>query len=959
VGSALFGQPAAGPAKPSGAKPVAAPKAVAPTSGLAAALEEFRVQTAPRGAAGGPGASKGGPGRPQQPTKAAWHGRVYENLRNDLFDANPHQIVQRGGDKRQLRRNQYGLSVTGPVVLPKIYNGTGKTFFTVTYEGVREKVGQFTLATIPTTLERTGSWSHVVDPNGAPLQIFDPLTTAANPLYDSAQIVSTSNLQYLRQQFPNNVIPVTRLDAAAQRVLTHLPQPNTNAGPFFQNNYFAVTPEINRANGFIISVDHSFRQKHRVTVRLNKSDGTNGNAPNFPTLANSQNPNVNVPSRGIRMDHVYTASPTSVNTFRLQADSQANRNIAQLDANGKPFPRYQFGAQGGNNQGGGNNNNNQGNNNNFNFNAGLYSNLGQNNPISRDTNNFFSMGDSYAVRWKTHRISIDGEARHRQIHSFRPQSPEGRFDFSAGYTSLPGIVNTGHAFASFLLGAASQAQQSIVISPSYYRWSSVEAAISDTWQVTRSLTVQMSVNIPYYTQRTEKYDRQSNIDLSLLNPANGRPGALVAANTNGWGRAFPPNWIKIQPGAGLTWSVLGDNNTVLRLNYNRFYNGPQVFNGHFGTQAFNGSQLYLSPNAQLAPALILSEGLRPGRFPDLRPDAANGTAAQLMDTSGIQPMAQNFQVRLQRQLARNLILSAQYTLQYGKNEFVNQNLANPNAIPTENLAFRDKLNDLAFVNSLRPYPQFVDFDVAQSFALGRHRNRNYNINLEKRTSGGFAMSVGYTNFLRYDNYSAPAQNMFDRNSAWSIAMFSRPHNVDATFLYELPFGPGKRFLTSSLIGRHILGGWALSGTSQFASGQPLRLTPQFNNTGGVIQANHLWVDVVPGVDPHLENQGPAQWFNAAAFTNPANFTMGNGPRVHPTLRGPGSYNIDMTLNKRMAIGGDRTLEFTATMLNATNHANWNQPDTRIGSATTPNFNAGKIIGSTGGRIVQLGLRINF
>jgi hypothetical protein len=93
--------------------------------------------------------------------------------------------------------------------------------------------------------------------------------------------------------------------------------------------------------------------------------------------------------------------------------------------------------------------------------------------------------------------------------------------------------------------------------------------------------------------------------------------------------------------------------------------------------------------------------------------------------------------------------------------------------------------------------------------------------------------------------------------------------------------------------------------------------------------------------------------------NPDNFTAGNGPRVHPTLRGPGSLNHDITLNKRMAIGGDRTMEFTATFLNATNHANWNQPDTRIGSTLTPNFNAGKIVGSTGGRIVQLGLRINF
>jgi hypothetical protein len=183
--------------------------------------------------------------------------------------------------------------------------------------------------------------------------------------------------------------------------------------------------------------------------------------------------------------------------------------------------------------------------------------------------------------------------------------------------------------------------------------------------------------------------------------------------------------------------------------------------------------------------------------------------------------------------------------------------------------------------------------------------------------------------------------------------------VSVTFLYEFPFGPGKPLLSSGFVGRNLLGGWAFSGNSNFYSGQPLRLQPAFNNTGGVIPFGALYVDLVPGVDPRSANRSPSQWFNPAAFVNPADFTPGNGPRVHPTLLGPGGYNHDMTLNKRMALSGDRTLEFTATLLNATNHANWNQPDTRIGTQLTPNFNAGKIIGSSGGRIVQLGLRINF
>ncbi len=170
----------------------------ATSEAMSIALEEFRARTSSLAgtpsAAGGNGTARVAGNRPT--AKPAWHGRLYENLRNDVFDANPHQIAQRGGDKRKLRRNQYGVSVTGPVVLPKFYNGAGKTFFTFTYEGVRESVGQFHLNTIPTTLERTGQFGHVVDSNGQPVGIFDPSTLRSirpttRPKSSALQIFST------------------------------------------------------------------------------------------------------------------------------------------------------------------------------------------------------------------------------------------------------------------------------------------------------------------------------------------------------------------------------------------------------------------------------------------------------------------------------------------------------------------------------------------------------------------------------------------------------------------------------------------------------------------------------------------------------------------------------------------------------------------------------------------------
>ncbi len=895
---------------------------------MAQALEEFRTQTARLSNPSG-GTAKAGA---QPAPKAVWHGRIYENIRNNAFDAIPHQIVQRNGPQRKLRRNQYGFSVSGPIVLPKVYNGSGKTFFTLTYEGMKESIGQFNLNTIPTTLERTGQYGHVVDPNGQPLRIYDPLTTSTNPRYDPAQSVSTSNLLYLRDQFVGNVIPVTRLDPVAQAALAYLPQPNTNAGPFFQNNYYSVTPEVNTANGFILSVDHTFRRKNRVTVRINKSDGLNGNAPIFLTAANSFNLSQVQESRGLRIEHVFTASPTNVNTLRLELSSNRNRNQPQALVNGKAFPRYQF--------------------------DNIYLPMGQNNPVSRDAFNNYTLSDTFATRVRKHRISLQLEITQQLITTYRPQSPEGRFDFTAGYTSLPGIINTGHPFASFLLGGAAQAAQSIVSSPNYYQWDGYRWLFSDAWQIHPSLTLTLNANLETFTQRREKYDRQSTVDLNVLNPANNRLGALVVANSHGYGHTFQPTWTRVEPSIALAWSVLGNNNTVLRLNYDRRYAQPNSFNGHWATQAFNGTPTYLSPNQQLQPAVFLVNGLRNFPFPDTRLEAANGTVAALVDPYGFQPTSQNFTIALQRQLAKNLIATVNFNRQYAKNQFVGSNLANPNAIPLSALQYRDKLNDLTFANSLRPYPQYQDFD-AQSVALSKYINQNFSVQLEKRTSGGLAVTATYNRFLRWDDGSAPAQNLYDRHSGWSIAQFSQPHQLSLNILYELPFGPGKQFFATGLIGRHVLGGWALSDSSSIYSGQPLRLQPAFNNTGGVIPIGRLYVDVVPGVNPKLDNPTPQQWFNPAAFLNPADFTAGNGPRVDSVLRGPGGYNHDVTLNRRIALGGDRTLEFTASLFNATNHANWNQPDTRIGTLKTPNFNAGRIIGSSGGRIVQLSMRLNF
>jgi hypothetical protein len=149
----------------------------------------------------------------------------------------------------------------------------------------------------------------------------------------------------------------------------------------------------------------------------------------------------------------------------------------------------------------------------------------------------------------------------------------------------------------------------------------------------------------------------------------------------------------------------------------------------------------------------------------------------------------------------------------------------------------------------------------------------------------------------------------------------------------------------------------VSGVATLVSGNPIYLRPLFNNTGGVVSA--LNVNTVPGVDPHVSDPQPALWYNPAAFDQPPDFSIGDVSRTHPNLRNPGNENYDLSITKRVTLTADRTIELSAAGFNFVNHADWNDPDNTIGPASAPNVNAGKIIGSRGGRVIQLGLRFSF
>ncbi len=878
--------------------------------------------------------------------KPAWHGRIFENFRNDVLDAVPHEVVQRGESKSALRRNQFGFNVAGPVLIPRLYDGGRSTFFSLSYEGVRETIARSSLHTIPTLAERTGDWSATVDQAGNPLPIYDPLTTSPNPSYDPARPVAEDNLQYNRTQFPGNRIPETRIDPVTKKLLEYYPAPNASAGPFFDNNYFVHSPEGNVANGMIGKVDHTLRERHRASLGVSYSNGKLSAARLFPNAASPGSPDRNFRNRRGTLEHVFTVSPRTVNTFSFEASSENSVSgsadttdypaaIGLTGSPGRLFPLFYFSD---------------------------YLAIGMWQPFARNTRNSFIWTDSFSTRRGKHNLHATAQWLSHQVNTFRPRSPSGNFYFGSGLTSLPGIVNTGHDFASFLLGGAEWAEKSEVSSPSYFRHGGSNLSASDSYEAKPGLTFSVGLNIHTSRPRTEKYDRQSTVDLTAENPANGRPGALVFAGQTEYGRRLQPIRTKLEPSAGVAWNPGGGTKTVVRANFYRAYSGVPVYFGQWGTQGFNANPTFISSNAQLEPALVLSGGLPPYTepMPDLRPVAANDLIADLFEQDpNRQPLVQEARLSLERELPGSLIVTLGAAYSGGKDQYVSENVANPNALPLDALKYRDQLNDEAFNRSLRPYPQYLGFNLGSLYPNGKYQRDAGYVRVEKRASQGLTLSAYYEFSKSMDDYSGPAgsQDFYNRRNDWSLTTYNHPHRFSLSYNYELPLGSNKRLLAFNDWRHYLVDGWSVSGVATLYSGEPLALQPEFNNTGGVVTA--LNVNVVPGVDPRVPNPSPEQWFNPAAFDQPADFSIGNASRTNPVLRGPISQNQDLSLTKRFALAPDRSVEFSAVGLNFLNHANWTEPDTTIGPASAPNVNAGKIIGSRGGRVVQLGLRISF
>ncbi|MFB3826942.1 MAG: carboxypeptidase regulatory-like domain-containing protein [Bryobacteraceae bacterium] len=877
------------------------------------------------------------------------HGSVFDYLRNDVFDARgffaPKTPVN--------RQNEFGFALGGPVILPRLYDGRNKSFFHVVYSGFRFRQAATNQQTsIPAVDFRKGDFSKLVDRNGRTVPIYDPATTRPDGT---------------RDQFPGNAIPQSRFSAVSSKILPLFPAPTNSA---LLNNFIAVGARTFDRDQLNVKFDHAFSDRSRLSVFTYLGTQTTATAEILP-MPLSPAKTEDYRSRWARLTHDYIVSTAVLNHFALGFTREGQfwdtLSVNQdwpnklglkgvLTGNRNAFPIVTF-------------------NNGYNV-------LGGSDPTTltvpnekssgSQVNNTWQLSDSVSWMRGNHSLKFGGEARWLQTNGADFVLSQGRFNFNSLETALltpAGRTATGDAFASFLLGAVDSGAMNVLAVVPGLRYRYLAFFAQDDWKVSRKLTLNIGLRYDIFFPRKERFGNMSGFDPALPNPAAGNRLGAIAFLGEGPGRlgrsSFAETcWKNFGPRFGFAYSV--EEKTVLRGGYGIYYAPGNANAGLRNSQGFgfgfNASPTPASPDAGATPAFNWDDGF-PQNFvrpPVVSPTVANDQAVNyIAPGDGRPPYFQNWNFGVQRQLPHSILIEADYVGNKGTR--LGTNLSNINELEPRYLALGETLRASASSaqaqaagvalpwagfnksagQALRPYPQYLAI-TQRSNPNGNSTYHSLQAKAEKRTSMGLTYLAAYTwaKSISDGNIMAglgPAgQTYYNRALEKAISTDDVPHSLAISFLYELPFGPGKRFLNGrGALGR-MAGGWTFSGIHQYAAGKPIVLSA--NNTLPVPSGavGGLRPNVVSGVSRKAEFSGfdPARdrYINPAAFTLPAAYSFGTAARSYTDLRTFSMFNESWGVVKRTRLGEGVNLTFRAEFFNVFNRVVFAMPAANISAA---------------------------
>ena len=929
-------------------------------------IQEFKVQTSVFSAEYG----RTGGGLVNMVSRSGsneWHGSLFEFVRNSKMDANNFFANRGGVSLGSFKRNQFGGTLGGPVTLPKIYRGRNRTFFFVNYQGTRDRSAANTVRNVPTADMRTGDFSQLANVRGQAITIYDPLTTA---------LTGTPT----RQPFAGNRIPAARINPVAAKASAYFPLPNQ---PGWVSNLVLSGTDGATSDIFGVRMDHSFTQRHNVSLRFNRSRDNSRNPDYYGNVARGYI-GLDQDVHSVAVDHVYTLRPNFLLNFRYGFTDRTHDNIelsrgfdltslglpeyVQKEAKLRVFPR---------------------------FDASGYTALGNSegvNAFSYLTHSFQASGTKIS---SAHSLKFGADIRVAKVPQDRAIDVSGTYNFNRTFTqgpnALTGGATAGDGYASMLLGTLSGGAFGTLMhtdsSNLYYG-----LYLQDDCKLTARLTLNLGLRYELEMPRQESGDRLDWFDYNAVSPLSGkapgfpelRGGLQFAGMSGNPRRHFNTDRNNFGPRFGLAYQVT--RSTVVRGGYGIFYGSGSV-----GAGGWNIASTGYAPSTDLMGSL---DGLRPATY--LNDPFPNGFAqpvgnsqgllsfagqdiTRLFDRNAPLPYNQQWNLSLQRQFG-SLLVQAAYSgsrgvhLGDGAGFQINQ-------LPQSALALGSALAQLVpnpffgIVTNpgvlrdaqvtrgqlLRPYPQFGGLTVFNP-AAGGSTYHGFSAKVERRFVAGLGFLASYTTSKNISDSPAtvgPAaghQDAYNRRADRSLVEEDIAQRFTSSVTWELPVGRGRKlgagwggFLDA------LAGGWQVNALVSMQTGAPLVITNSPNTAralGGTQRPNSTRISAA--LDGSVQSRLNG-YLNPAAFSAPALYTYGNVSRTLPDARGPRRSNIDLSIFKIFTLRESLRLQFRAETFNATNTPNFALPNGAFGSA-----NFGLITAqSNAARQVQLALRLYF
>ncbi|MBI1895554.1 MAG: TonB-dependent receptor [Acidobacteria bacterium] len=889
------------------------------------------------------------------------HGSFYEFLRNDKLNANSWSNNRVGLPRSAFRRNEFGIAAGGPVFLPRLYDGRNRSFFFVNWEKVPQRSPDNILATVPAVRERAGDFSNTVNNRGQLIVIYDPTTTAPDPARPG---------QFRRDPFPNNLIPANRVNPISRRVLELYPLPNRDS---LVQNFVLNNTRKNDTDKLFLRFDQAAGDRHRLFLTTGKQENTQF----------TEGVNVAFPGEGVNGQQGLIGSDSlsavlaDTITFRPNLIGQLRASTTRRVIHTQPRSvGYDF------------------------TQLGLSSSLKDRAktllfprfapadvaPLGPDRASFFNDTEQNIdfqghMTWiqGAHSVKVGGNYTFQTFNIFRPERPSGVYDFSRAFTQGPNPASSsalaGHGVATFLLGAPTGGSfsddPSLAASQRYYSW-----YIQDDWKALRNLTLNLGLRWEYQTPWNDRFDQLGYFDPDAIDPLTKQKGVLRFTGRDGNPRfQTDPDRNNFSPRVGLAWQF--ERNTVFRAGYGLFY---YPGSGGVGAGASDLGSGFLAQTPVFLGPPPAAPNTPPSGASLANPFAAGFFTAPFTGVGGgigtafrewVTPFNHHWNANFQRTITKDLLVEVAYVGSRGQRIWVNRAR---NAVDTRHLDLREGLDELVpnpyfrVITSgalsvakvrrsqlLQPFNHYTGITRFRD-PVGDSVYHAVTVRVDKQLGNGLTMQAAFTAGKQLDNVQerfGGRSSFIDPNNlsrSRSIGEFDRPRYLVVNYIYELPFGPGKSWLSHGLAG-HVLGRWQISGITTLGAGLPMVITGPNNTRLPGVSATALRLK-----DPVLSDgeRTLERWFDTTAFAPAPTYSLGNDSRTQPRLRIPGMKTFDIMIGRTQPIKERANLQFRAEFFNAFNTPQFGAPN---GSVTATNF--GAITSASDARVIQLGLRLAF